>query len=63
MKIKLLLWKLRIWLDKHTPVLCASCRKTLFKKDAVYERTTTGVNAPLCKPCHVELFHPFTKDE
>jgi hypothetical protein len=51
------------WLDAHMLVFCAACGKLIFKKDAQYERTTTGATAPLCRKCHQEIFNPWSDKE
>jgi len=53
------LW-FRLWLDDHTPVVCASCGQVLFKKDSLTELTLMGVLARLCRDCHREYFEPFS---
>lgn len=58
---KLRWWRWLAWLDAHTPVMCGSCGKVLFKQDSLTELTLMGVLARLCKPCHREYFEPFSE--
>jgi hypothetical protein len=55
--------KLLAWLENHEPIMCVHCSKFVFRKDAIYEATSTGLELPLCKPCHDILFTPFSTQE
>jgi hypothetical protein len=49
------------WFSNHRPVQCNICFRWIFRRDAVYERTTAGAQVRLCSTCHRNIFHPFTK--
>jgi hypothetical protein len=51
---------LRIWLCDHHPRRCYSCKKYVFDKDAVQVHSTIGTFETFCKPCHQEMFHPWS---
>lgn len=54
--------KLRKLFVDHMPVVCARCYCIFFEKDVIYETSTAGIDVPLCKKCHAELFYPFSKE-
>jgi len=56
-----LLERVKLWLDHHKPVWCTECGKLIFKKDAMWERLTTGKHVTLCVVCWRTLFRPFSK--
>jgi hypothetical protein len=49
------------WLDDHTPDWCDICMRMMFRKDAIWTRTTTGKQTCLCQACHKELYSPLEK--
>ena len=59
MEYPLFIEKFIQFLVDHSPVICASCQKVIFKKDAIYEQSNLGIFVPLCKKCRIEIFEPF----
>lgn len=56
-----LLWKVKHFFREHTPTMCFRCTGIFFEKNMTYEINNFGKSVPLCKKCHTDLFHPFTK--
>jgi hypothetical protein len=47
------------FLIDHSLVICASCKKVIFKKDVIMEQSNLGIFVPLCQKCRTEIFEPF----
>lgn len=52
---------LKQWANDHQPAQCSVCRSWQFEKDIIRERSFTGHILPICKPCHDELYEPFSE--
>ena len=48
--------RLKSWLNDHTVLQCARCRRWLFYKDARCERHTAAGLVWLCQECHDEVY-------
>jgi len=44
------------WLDKTSPITCASCNKITQKKNSHLVTTLTGVTVRICQDCNTEYF-------
>ena len=54
--------KLKNWWYANRPCMCGVCRAVKRRADMRYERTTTGVGAPLCVECWKVIFTPFAQE-